>query len=179
MADAAAAVDRIAKASGANLRPVFVEINNGDTDDSHGNPTDLERIAFGDRKQLNTSETHNFLADILGPLEGLSQARGAHGTAAAIALALQTHRQPDAPPSIIPAPATSGTAASPAPPIYLVFHLCKLDKAGMPMDWALSEIAKRNAAASLDRANTANVCVRANIAMLDALTSALGGAARP
>jgi hypothetical protein len=179
MADAAAAIDRIAKARGASLRPIFIEINNDDMDDPHSNPSDLERIAFGDRTALNKAETHNFLADILGPLEGLSQTRGSHGTAAAIALALQTHRQPDAPPAIIPAPPTAGAPASSAPPLYLVFHLCKLDKAGMPMDWAISKTAKLNAAASLDRANTSNVCVRANIVMLDALTIALGGSRGP
>ncbi len=117
VADLWTEVAKIAAKEGKALRPIFIELSNdSDADDD---AVDLRRAGFVPG-QLMGSANHNFLPDILGPLDGLYQARGAHGTAAAMSFALQ--------------------GAPPAP--YVLIHLCKMADQGVPMDWALSKKAK-------------------------------------
>jgi hypothetical protein len=121
MADIAAAVTRLAAARNIKLKPIFIEINN-DSDSPPYSP-DLARGWFDahDTAELGKSDSHNLLIDLLGPLDGLYQARGAHGTATGMSLALEVmHANPTATASDrCKDPKTTVPAASPpdaAPP---------------------------------------------------------------
>jgi hypothetical protein len=165
MADTAAAVLRIANTRRFALKPVFIELNNDS--DSDENAADLIRAGGAEacRAQaeagqepssdckataLFPSATHDVVADLIGPLDGLASARGAHTTAAAMALAqVVKNHGGEASPS---AKATSGEAAETegpgewgVSPTYRLVHLCKTEDVKIPMDWALSKSAKRRA----------------------------------
>ena len=148
MADVAVAVTELAKARGITLRPIFIELDN-DTSADATSP-DLVRAMFDKDHPsagLYKSATHPFLPDVLGPLDGLSQARGAHGTAAGMSLALQVARARSmVTPAAARAMGTSGAvppaAAGTALPSYYFIHACPDGTVGMPMDWALSKPAK-------------------------------------
>jgi hypothetical protein len=148
VADLAYAVMNFAHSRGVNLRPIFIEISN-DNDDKDG-ATTLWRGYFGDSDivKMQTSGTSDFLADLKGPLDGVFAARGAHGEAAYMWLALQAmgRTPPDA------------NGQSPRDPLsvwgpssdYVMVRLCT----PMPLDWALSEDSRRQADGLLDPKST-------------------------
>jgi hypothetical protein len=166
MADVAAATLRIANARGIRLKPVFIELNN----DTNSKDTSAALIRAGaevceaqpggERPDgcepdplFGVKNPQNFAPDLLGPLNGLVAARGAHGTAAAMSLA-QTVRNhggqvaPDARPAAGAALATAGEPDSREwgdSPTYRLVHLCKPSSGQVPMDWALSKSAMQHA----------------------------------
>ena len=72
-------------------------------------------------------------AGLPGPLQGLASARGAHGVAAALALAQAVEHSVGA----------TGQGEWGRSPSYHLVHLCKTKDVKLPMDWALSKSAMR------------------------------------
>jgi hypothetical protein len=132
LADLELAVMRSAKNPnhGYVLEPIFVELDNGadtkaDSPDLARRPEEIKATALQPRK------SDNFLIDILGPLDGLSNSRGAHGLAAAQALAFATQR--------------GELTGGPPNNHYFLIHLCDGSGRKVPMDWALSSDARLTA----------------------------------
>ena len=115
---------RIAAAKGYKIRPILIELNN-DSGTAVGNPT----LYRGSKPQpptaLAQAQTHYFLADILGPLGGITSSNDGRATPVSIAISREVGDD------------------------YLLIHLCDVDEHGKPssrrapMDWVLSDSAKK------------------------------------
>lgn len=162
MADVAVATLRVANAKDIKLKPVFIELNNATS--RADTAADLLRagakvcdltpdgqLPVGcEANPLFRAEPQNLAPDALGPLFGLISARGAHSTAAAMALAqtVTNHGGEIAEGARAAAGETASTDEDGewgTKPTYRLVHLCKPKSGQVPMDWALSKSALQNA----------------------------------
>lgn len=154
VADLATEVMRVARQDQYALHPIFIELDNGA--DTPVCSAELVRDPNASLAALAPSKSDNLLIDILGPLDGLSQARGAHGLAAAQALSFSVERG-------------DFFGGQPNHDYYLI-HLCDGTGRKVPMDWALSAEARTTA----DNALTAAADKPCDVAgQLAAIISAL------
>jgi hypothetical protein len=174
MADTAAAVLRIARHKHYKLKPIFIELNNnndaddtaasliraGDTSDCVAQSDATKTFVGKDKPRetcrpadsLQKAKPRTFLADLLGPVDGLASVRDAHGTAAGMALAQAVEdSKAQAAEKRLAEEAGKPANADESKlvlgewgvwPTYRLVHLCMTD-VKMPMDWALSKGAKR------------------------------------
>jgi hypothetical protein len=153
MRDTAQAVMRFAAVDGIQLKPIFIEINNDS--DADAASLDLQRNPYkaSDTPLFGGSQTHDFLADFLGPLEGLWKSGQARGTTGAVTLAVDVSGHAVACPGNAPKTCVPAVVGQSGPqtlkpwgeaPAYVWLHLCNPPKqpVRVPMDWVLSTEAK-------------------------------------
>ncbi|HLZ75025.1 hypothetical protein [Phenylobacterium sp.] len=162
--DIVRAATHIAALRGYKIRPILIELNN-----DSATRVDSPALYRGSKPQppitLAQAQTHYFLADLLGPLGGITSSNDGRATPVSIAISREVGDD------------------------YLLIHLCDVDEHGKPssrrapMDWVLSDSAKKAMSWADELAHGRDYCGnRAAFGrILDALpkTRAVGAAAAP
>ena len=121
--DIVRAAKRFADKKGYAIRPILIELNN-DSDTLVSSASFYRGSQPQDPTALAQSQTHYFLADILGPLGGITSSNDGRATPVSIAISREIGDD------------------------YVLIHLCNVDEHGdkttrrAPMDWVLSDSAK-------------------------------------